>query len=120
MMTQADATARVAKGAKLLDEVRPGWAGRINLDTLQMSSVCNCVLGQQDGTFYRGMQTLLHYYESRPIKGAMELGAEYGFHTGPLEMYDLNPDREDEHEAVVEVYAPLQTAWVREILLRKV
>ena len=120
MMTQSDATARVAKGAALLDEMRPGWAEGILLDHLQMSSVCACVLGQVYGAFYRGMQTALRCPESDPIRRTMEKAAEYGFHTGPLEEYDLHPDRDDDHALVVAGYAPLQAAWVREILLRKV
>lgn len=37
---------RVAKGATWLDKVRPGWFKNINLDKLQLSDGCHCVLGQ--------------------------------------------------------------------------
>ncbi len=36
----------VAKGAALLDEKLPGWADQIDLDSLEMSDTCLCVLGQ--------------------------------------------------------------------------
>jgi hypothetical protein len=37
---------RVANGAELLDEKKPGWDQRIDLDTLQMHSCYRCILGQ--------------------------------------------------------------------------
>ena len=39
-------TERVAKGAALLDEKRPGWVDRIDLDTLDIDNCEDCVLGQ--------------------------------------------------------------------------
>jgi hypothetical protein len=36
----------VDRGAALLDEREPGWAEKIDLDTLDLSSSCGCVLGQ--------------------------------------------------------------------------
>lgn len=41
-MTPAE---RVARGAKLLDERRPGWWERVT-EELVMASSCGCVLGQ--------------------------------------------------------------------------
>jgi hypothetical protein len=37
---------RVAKGAALLDDKKPGWAERIDLGKLQMHSCYECILGQ--------------------------------------------------------------------------
>jgi len=42
---------RVAAGAKWLDEHRPGWWQRIDLDTLNLGDPCQCVLGQLYGHF---------------------------------------------------------------------
>jgi hypothetical protein len=39
-------TERVAAGAALLDERLPGWADKIDLTRLDLSSDCNCILGQ--------------------------------------------------------------------------
>ena len=38
--------ARVERGAALLDAEQPGWASRIDVPTLDMSSGYACVLGQ--------------------------------------------------------------------------
>jgi hypothetical protein len=43
---------RVAAGAAWLDANRPSWWQRINLDTLDLSLNCGCVLGQLDGDFW--------------------------------------------------------------------
>jgi hypothetical protein len=37
---------RVQAGATALDAVRPGWAGEINIDQLDISSNANCIVGQ--------------------------------------------------------------------------
>ena len=37
---------RVAAGAALLDEHRPGWDGQIDLERLSLPSTCDCILGQ--------------------------------------------------------------------------
>lgn len=36
----------VERGAALLDKIRPGWIDTINLDTLNIASGSDCVLGQ--------------------------------------------------------------------------
>lgn len=38
---------RVARGAALLDDKRPGWAWRIRVDTLDMAHGARCILGQE-------------------------------------------------------------------------
>lgn len=50
-MTQTEARERVARGAALLDEKRPGWANAINTGELDMSVDCMCILGQLEGSF---------------------------------------------------------------------
>lgn len=52
-MTVTEARERVAKGAALMDQVRPGWAQEINPATLQMRSLCNCIIGQCYGDYER-------------------------------------------------------------------
>lgn len=55
--------ARVAKGAALLDERRPDWFTRVNLNSLCMSSCYMCVLGQLDqdkGVGFQGQKNKLH------------------------------------------------------------
>lgn len=50
---------RVAKGAKLLDEKRPGWAHKIDVDTFDIMDDCGCVLGQLEGDFEDALMRLL-------------------------------------------------------------
>ncbi len=45
------ATRAVKRGARLLDNVLPGWEKRVEIDRLSIASTCNCVLGQ----VYRGV-----------------------------------------------------------------
>ena len=42
---------RVTKGHQWLDQNYPGWKEKIDLDTLELSSCLNCVLGQLYGHF---------------------------------------------------------------------
>lgn len=51
---------RIDNGAKFLDEVMPGWAGKINTLELNVDSFKNCVLGQLYGSFWEGMRRLGH------------------------------------------------------------
>lgn len=39
----------VQRGVDLLDEIDPSWPSKINVDKLDLSSTCNCVLGQIEG-----------------------------------------------------------------------
>lgn len=59
-MSEIDYAARVAKGAALLDEKKPGWEHQINLDTLNISSGTTCVTAQLSGVrnFKTGMEQL--------------------------------------------------------------
>lgn len=45
----------VEAGAFYLDENHPGWFKKINLDTLDLSNQCNCVLGQLHGDYDDGL-----------------------------------------------------------------
>ena len=40
---------RVARGAALLDEKRPGWEAMIDLSSLDISDPYKCILGQSGG-----------------------------------------------------------------------
>lgn len=55
-----DYAARVAKGAALLDEKRPGWERLIDLETLDITSGADCVTAQLSGSahWHAGMMQL--------------------------------------------------------------
>lgn len=40
---------RIARGAKMLDTIAPGWEYKINLETLNVAGCSKCVLGQVFG-----------------------------------------------------------------------
>lgn len=40
---------QVQRGMEWLDKVRPGWIGLINLETLKIRDLSNCVLSQVGG-----------------------------------------------------------------------
>ena len=46
MLTKAEASARVAKGAARLDERLPGWERRIDIGILSLGSCFDCIVGQ--------------------------------------------------------------------------
>jgi hypothetical protein len=48
-MSEIDYAARVAKGAALLDEKRPGWERLIDLEILDIESPTSCVTAQLSG-----------------------------------------------------------------------
>ncbi len=58
MLTIADASARVAKGAARLDIVRPEWWTAIDLGSLNIRAYSACVLGQVFGSYDRGLRVL--------------------------------------------------------------
>ena len=64
---------RTIDGALWLDDFRPGWAEEIDTNKLEMSSACQCVLGQlADGDDRVGYYTFL-----RALNPA-EMGHYYG------------------------------------------
>lgn len=48
----------VHRGARLMDSRSPGWAVRINLYYLRTASADDCILGQEFGMYYRGLEAL--------------------------------------------------------------
>ena len=56
-MTHCMIEERVARGARLLDQVRPGWRTEICIGTLDIGSCTECVLGQLYGTYDDGVES---------------------------------------------------------------
>lgn len=95
-MTTSDIAARVAAGAAWLDEHRPGWWQRTNLDRLRMRNCVACVLGQEYGS-----------YDNAPI--TMDLSVALGFDAE----VDGSPDRPDSE------FTALDEAWIALIEQRR-
>lgn len=51
-------TASARRGAKFLDENRPGWPHETNEATMDLGSHTKCPLGQLYGSFIRGYEVL--------------------------------------------------------------
>jgi hypothetical protein len=51
--------ARVARGAALLDEKRPGWEREIEIESIRMIDPCFCVLGQLYETYWDALEPFL-------------------------------------------------------------
>jgi hypothetical protein len=92
-----DYSARVARGAALLDRIRPSWAREIKLDVFDMGLCSKCVLGQLYGLYDDGLDALGLISGDR---------AEYiyGFNSSSLTQ--------------MASYAALTTAWRAEIRKR--
>lgn len=60
MMQTQEPTAKgmVKIAMEALDQVNPGWEVMIDLDTLNMGSIFQCVLGQVYGTYLKGLTAL--------------------------------------------------------------
>ena len=54
-LTLDAARERARRGAALLDEADPGWAGRVDSGALQLGDGQACVLGQLHGEYRRGL-----------------------------------------------------------------
>jgi hypothetical protein len=112
-MTGATLAGRVKRGAALLDEKRPGWAGRIALDRLAMGSCSACVLGQIFGGFDLGVHALrqglsprISVFEHEPT---WDWSGEQGFSI-PLDQIGDVSDREQ--------YKRLADLWRAEVRAR--
>lgn len=69
---------RVAKGAALLDECRPGWEKEVDTSILDLSSGYLCILGQVYGAWDVGIGDL----EARGVERVWDTQALYGFNHG--------------------------------------
>lgn len=80
---QMSKTSPTSKGAKLLDGVMPGWANKINVETLDLSGARMCILGQLYGSSEAGCKALGtdNHRSFRPI---------YGFEASSIGGYDEN------------------------------
>lgn len=108
--SQSNAEILAQAGAALLDKKIPNWVELIDLDSLEMSEPCSCVIGQiadkavnLDAPYgahrYMGFNTLAH-------------------HLTGLDGFDELVDHGFEADDYVE-YNDLQTAWVELIEARR-
>lgn len=89
---------RVAAGAVLLDQVRPGWREELNLATLDVASPFRCPLSQLYGGYTHAVMVL----SGRDIYEVGSWASVHGFDVGEIE-----EDDDAEYEA-------LTAAWKAE------
>jgi hypothetical protein len=102
---------RVKRGAAVLDERRPEWAGAVALDRLAMDSCDRCVLGQLYGSYWEGVPALANALP-RCFRFS---SAEHGF-----TLFDREQDFRDEagHIDVMDRFAALADLWRAEVRAR--
>jgi hypothetical protein len=112
-MTIEEARIRVARGAALLDRVRPGWARQIDVGTLTLHDPCGCIVGQLCPSihFSSGVDNLAPRPTNRARRAA---SSYYGF---DIPQRDAERDR---HADVRALFQPLQDAWIEQIAARVV
>jgi hypothetical protein len=104
-------TARVERGAALLDEKRPGWWREIDLEALSIESRCGCVLGQIGHAVYNvNPKSAFNYADGLHVVGIEAHAAcGYGFdqETDPEESTSFA----EGEQAVREEFEALTAAW---------
>ncbi len=96
---------RVARGAALLDERRPWWAGEIDTRHLALWECKHCTLGQPYGNYQRGLDILFGVASSDEEEATREeVAAAHGF----------NVDDQDDGDE----YNDLRLAWIAAIASR--
>jgi hypothetical protein len=100
---------RVARGAALLDEKRPGWDARVDLAVLDLGDCRRCVVGQLFGPEYE------HEHER-----------DWGVYGWGLDMLGLNAARFEEYAHGFDIedfggreFAALTAEWRRVIAARR-
>lgn len=64
-----------ARGAQFLDERQPGWAERIDTESLSMIRPCRCIIGQLSGSRYSaGFQKIVNEGHPAYSEHAQSLG----------------------------------------------
>jgi hypothetical protein len=96
-MTAAEVRARVAKGAALLDQERPGWVEQVNAELLFLGSCTRCILGQLLG----------HYFHYDRLGLTNDTARAHGF----------NISLQDDEDVFVG-FDKLQVAWLEAIAER--
>jgi hypothetical protein len=100
----------VERGAMLLDRERPGWAGGVDLDELDMATDEDCILGQLHGHYSIGRDSLirrLSWYR-RLLLRRHDFGWCHGFNAASSRGPSLS------HQ-----YDELQRLWAAEVMARR-
>lgn len=104
MISKIEAELRVTRGAAYLDELRPGWYNKINVETLTIHDCRECVVGQLTGHWRPSALALDHRSTT-----------EYGFNLCEPDFAEFTKNG----GTMSQWYQPLQDAWITAIVARK-
>ena len=104
---------RVAAGAAYLDEREPGWWERIDLDRLNMSAECGCVLGQLATDLETPLWSAIVWEFGLRRQGWEVFGLPTDFDLG------FNAGSTQSKKAQYREYAALEAEWKRVITGRR-
>lgn len=109
-LSEQEARKRAARGAARLDVIKPGWAGTINREALDMRSGAFCVAAQIYGRDYCFISsTLANELDPEMVALAWEVNTYYGFYI------DSNDEDGFPIHSLGESYRRLTEAWRAEI-----
>lgn len=97
---------RVAAGAAVLDIAAPGWDDKINVDQLDLSDTCNCVLGQLADDYDIGI-------------GKLSLENPQAVALGFLDIQDTQDGHRFDWDSRDRSYRKLTAAWRKLIEARR-
>lgn len=90
---------RVARGAALLDKMKPGWFNKVNDQTLKLTNCVKCILGQLYDYEFKNDRTSEYASETGYGEGMQRLGLndyptaeQHGFYSKNTEYYRLLHD----------------------------
>lgn len=110
-VTDLDRT-RAAAGARHLDEHRPGWADRIDVDRLDLGDAYACIIGQLTGSFWSAEAHALSGFDD----SSFERERRYG--TAIARGFWIRPEW-PEGRTYTEVNAAMVEAWRSEVESRR-
>lgn len=93
------------RGASFLDDADEDWYWKVNLDTLDMESANNCILGQLYGDYIVAIHDIAHRHR---LKDYFAWAVWHGFC-----VHSMNPLLDNQ------MWNTLHDAWVGEVTLRR-
>lgn len=105
---------RASRGAKAMDEIRPGWylPDQIDLQTFDVRDADRCVLGQvfrHEGGYISNLSSVAEKID--PESSYRDVLASHGFRKGE--------EKVDAFYGPAMFWTSLTEAWIEEILIRR-
>lgn len=108
VISEREATRCANNGARLLDELRPGWAEDVDTEQLDLGDCCKCVLGQLYGDYCLAIDSP----QFRPLFG-------YETGQGSIQRFEHGFSLSNDYHERELSWRQLTQAWVDQIRMRK-